>query len=226
MAHSGGGNNQDGLSSGRQGRTQFCVLGGSFDPPHFGHLELALATGKAVGAAEVVLMVAGQSPGKHGPVAAAEHRLAMAGLLALEGTARGGVRLRVDARETLRDGPSYTAETVGELLAEAPGAAITLVVGADQLAQLGTWRRAEWLAEHVQFAVAMRGDVPGGLAGLIAGFPAELACKVRAVEVAMRPNPVSSSQIRGMVARGESIAGLLPDSVADYIRLHGLYCGT
>src|SRR5512137_1501542 len=107
------------------------ILGGTFDPIHYGHLELAREVKEAAGLAEVRLVPAGDPPHRGAPVASAMHRLAMVELALAE--YRG---LAVDACEIQRPGRSYTVLTLEALRAADPAAALALIVGADAFLDL------------------------------------------------------------------------------------------
>lgn len=193
--------------NGRTQRPRVALLGGSFDPIHFGHLhvaEVVLATGRY----DRVLLVPANLP-SHKPearLAAAAHRLAM---LRLAIARRPG--LAVSEAEVRRGGVSYTVDTVRQLqrdgtLGTRPG----LVVGDDLGAELATWREADTLFGMVELLVARRGAQPVPLA-----FPHR--------RLTNHPLPVSSSELRRRVRAGQVIRALVPDGVAAYIREHRLY---
>lgn len=181
------------------------LFGGSFNPPHLGHLALARAARRELGLAEVRWLPAGQ-PWQKNPadMAPAHHRAAMvAALIAGEpGMVRDDIELR-------RSGPSYTIDTVEALAAAAPGVRWWLILGEDQHARLATWHRAPELLARVQLAVAARGGIaPHGVRTL-----------------AMPRLDVSATAIRAAVARGEDVAPLTGPAVARYIEEHHLYRG-
>jgi nicotinate-nucleotide adenylyltransferase len=196
-------------------------LGGSFDPVHLGHLALAAACREGARLDLVVLVVTGTPP--HKPdrrLAPAEHRLAMA-RLAVEGRND----LLVDARETRRDGPSYTIDTVRSLQSEHPGDELHWIIGGDTVPELTTWRAIGDLADRVGFVIAARpGHEPGaGLDTLVEHLGEERVERLRDNVVPMRPVKISSTAIRERVRKGISIDGLVPEAVRRYIESHGLY---
>lgn len=184
-------------------------MGGSFDPIHLGHLAVAEQARDQLGLEEVVVMPAGR-PWQKSPVASAEDRYQMT-QLAVEGMPGVSVsRIEID-----RDGPTYTVDTLRELGEREPGAELWLLVGADTLAGLDTWREPEEVARLARFAVAAR---PGS------GVPHELSVRgVPAVVLEIAEIDVSSTDIRRRLARGDSVQGLLSPQVEDYIRARGLY---
>lgn len=193
--------------SGRTPHPRVALLGGSFDPIHFGHLHVAEVV-LATGCYDQVLLVPANLP-SHKPearLAAAAHRLAM---LRLALARRPG--LAVSEVELRRGGVSYTVDTVRQLqrdgtLGTRPG----LVVGDDLGAELTTWREAATLFGMVELLVARRSAQPVPLA-----FPHR--------RLTNHPLPVSSSELRRRVRAGQVIRALVPDAVAAYIREHRLY---
>lgn len=184
------------------------ILGGTFDPPHNGHLLLAQDAIDALELSELILVPAARQPLKRGvEMTAPAHRLAMAECLA-----GADDRLRVNASEVERGGLSFTIDTVRAITAARPGAELFLIMGADTAATLPQWREPEALALLVQVAVAGRGSEPSAMP---AGF--------RARPLPTRRVDISATEIRARVGAGRSIRGFVPDAVADYIAAHGLY---
>lgn len=179
------------------------LFGGSFNPPHLGHLALARAARDGLSLTDVLWLPAGQPWQKDSrTLASGADRAAMvAALIAGE---RG---MAVDARELQRSGPTYTIDTVTELMAERPGARLWLLLGQDQYARLHTWHQADALRERVQVAVAARdGVAPAG-----------------ATAIPMPRMDLSATAIRAAVARGADVTPLVGAAVARYIAEHRLY---
>lgn len=188
--------------------TRIGILGGTFDPPHVGHLLLALDAVEALGLDRLVFVPAARQPLKQAvPMTAAEHRVAMVRLVAAADS-----RFGVDDSEVTRGGLSYTIETVRGLAAAHPDAELFLLMGADTAATLPQWREPEALALLVQVAVAGRGDGP---------MPKPAGFRVHPLP--SRRVDISATEIRVRVGAGRSIRGFVPDAVADYIAAHGLY---
>jgi nicotinate-nucleotide adenylyltransferase len=189
------------------------VLGGTFDPVHRGHLALARAAREELALDGVLFVPAGQPWRKAGRIVApAEHRLAML-RLALEGERA----FRIETLELDRAGPSYTADTLEALRAARPDDELVLVLGEDALADLSNWVRPERILELAALAVARRADSAKGVGGRLPGL------EERVVWLKMPLVPVSATEIRERVRRGEPIAGLVPPAVEAYIRERGLY---
>jgi nicotinate-nucleotide adenylyltransferase len=190
------------------------ILGGTFNPPHRGHLALAKHARAELGLERVVLMPAHSAPHKGdeedpGP----QRRLAMCRLAV--GSEPG---LEVCGLEIERGGPSYTVDTLRAIDESHPDSELTFIVGADMALTLPTWREPHALVGLASLAVAerehgARGDVTRALAPL-------------AVDVAFLDMPtveISSSLVRERVHDGEPIEGLVEPAVARYIAEQGLY---
>ncbi len=189
------------------------LLGGSFDPVHRAHVTLALAALTGLKLDQVQLIPAGQ-PWQRPPLGAStDERLHM---IALTIGALSG--LAVNRVEIDRTGPTYTIETLESLPA---GPEYFWILGADQLANFCTWRRWKEIVSRVQLVVAQR---PGS--DLIA--PPELASWMEAhdkrlIHLPFEPLDISANEIRQRIARGESTAEFLAESVGQYITARGLY---
>jgi nicotinate-nucleotide adenylyltransferase len=196
-------------------RARLGILGGTFDPPHAGHVAAAVACRDRLGLDRVLFVVA-NDPWQKSPVRAVtpvEDRLAMVAA-AVEGTPGAEVsRIEVD-----RGGPSYTIETVEALAGAArsggaPPPEQFLIVGADVVDTLSTWHRVGDLARAVTLVVVGRPGietpeaVPGWRLEVIGGTGVD----------------VSSSEVRALVAAGRPIGGLVPESVERCIGRRGLY---
>lgn len=201
-------------------RRRIGLLGGSFDPPHLGHLHLARAARERFGLERLVFMPAARSPYKPGrePASGVQRREMLELLIAGEpGFETSGLELE-------RGGPSYTIDTVRALpraLGEPEDCEIYLLLGSDNLAGLAGWREAPALLERVQPVVVRRG---GPLAIELAALRGKLApallAKLEAGALDLPPVAASSTAVRA--ARG--LEGLpLPPAIARYIREHGLY---
>lgn len=181
------------------------LFGGSFNPPHLGHLALARAARAQLGLAELRWLPAGQPWQKAGtPLAPADDRAAMVAALIA-----GEPGMVLDDIELRRAGPSYTIDTVEALAAAQPAARWWLILGQDQHARLPTWHRAPELLARVHLAVAARdGVAPLGETAL-----------------AMPRTDISATAVRAAVARGVDITPLVGAAVARYIEEHHLYRG-
>jgi nicotinate-nucleotide adenylyltransferase len=186
------------------------LFGGTFDPPQLAHSALARAAHGALKLDELRWIPTGQPWQKHHAVTPAEQRAEMVAL-AIAGE-RG---FALERCEVERAGPSYTLQTVQELQQRDGPAHWLLLIGADQYNNLHTWQGWRELLGRVTLAVAAR---PG-----VALRPDAEVARFAHVPVPWQPVPLSASDIRARVQRGESIAGLVADAVASYIDQHHLY---
>ncbi|NMF88364.1 nicotinate-nucleotide adenylyltransferase [Aromatoleum petrolei] len=212
------------------------LLGGTFDPIHFGHLRLAEEAREALGLARVALIPAGQPPHRDVPQSAATDRLAMVRL-----ASAGNPGLVVDDGEVFAPSKSYTIRTLERLRAlHGAQRPLVLILGADAFNGLPSWHRWQELFDLAHIAVANRpGFAPHGrrwpgtlspeldaaCAGRIDTDPAALhnSPAGRVIPFDMTPLAISASLIRELIHGGHSARYLLPDSVLDYIGLHHLY---
>ncbi len=199
------------------------ILGGSFDPPHVGHLMVAQDVRDALQLDRLLIIPAASQPLKPGPRTAAAHRLAMSQhcFADLPDT-------DVDPIEVDRGGLSYMVDTVAALRQRWPLAELKLVVGQDVVATLTQWREPERLFAMAQLVVLRRAVAVGNDLGSSDGVGAERtvpqhAVPVGALELATRRVDVSSTEVRARVRDGRSITGFVTDAVAGYIASAGLY---
>ena len=201
---------------------RLIFFGGSFDPIHHGHLIVARAVGEQLGFDRIVLVPAGQSPHKSRIFAPAADRLAML-KLAVEGQ---GI-FDVSDVEIARSGPSYTIDTLHELHLRHAQARPAWVIGADMLADLPKWRRAKELVEQFDLVIAPRPmdgvKLETALENVERFFGPEHAQRLRQSVVRTPLIEISSTDIRRRIARGKSIAYLVPAAVNRYIIEHDLY---
>lgn len=211
-------------------RRRIGLVGGTFDPPHVGHLALARAARDALRLDEVRMLPTGRSWQKAQAGATSAQRLEMIRLTV--GALSPDEKLVVDDREVRRDGPTYTVDTLAELRAElGEQPMLVLVLGSDQLRNLHTWHRWRDLFLLAHVAATQRERV--GLDALPEPLEAELAERGRdalpdlpagaIVYFRMPAVPVSATALRGMLGRGERPTGLCAPSVLDYIETHRLY---
>jgi nicotinate-nucleotide adenylyltransferase len=203
------------------------ILGGTFDPPHAGHLALARAACDAAALDRVLLVPARQPPHKRGrPITPARHRLAMARCLAEEDP-----RLSASDVELRRPPPSYTIDTLRILRGMAPSVSYRLIIGEDMARIFGTWREAEAVLRLAPPLVAARpgtdGDAGSGHGDGDASRPPRLSRAARALlrggRFPMTPVDLSSTEIRDAFRKGRRVPGALPERVRAYIRREGLY---
>ncbi len=216
----------------RNDAVPLALLGGTFDPVHYGHLRLAEDVRRAL-AVDVALVPARDPPHRDAPAASPADRLAM-----LQLAVEAFPDLAIDARELARAGKSYTALTLEELRAEAPRRPLALIVGADALLGLPGWHRWRDLfglahlivVERPGTVLATRSMAPHLRAEWEARWRPDPAALRRAtagaiVVQAVAPQPISATAIRAGLRRGalDEIRGLLPPAVMSYIQNHRLY---
>ncbi len=208
------------------------ILGGTFDPVHFGHLRLAEEAADHFKLDGILFIPAGKPWQRSVPRAPADHRLAM-----VKAAIAGNARFAADEREVKRDKASYTIDTLSELRIELGATtALVLIVGADAFVNLHTWHRWQELFALSHVAVATR---PGAALDVNTLTPAlrdeyqkrftANATLLRAAPaghiatLSMTPLDISATRIRALFGAGRSARYLIPDAVAQYIQQQNLY---
>ena len=204
------------------------ILGGTFDPIHYGHLRPAQEVQRALDMAEIRFIPAANPPHRRAPVATAEQRRRM-----VELAVAGISGFVADDREIRRDGPSYTVLTLESLRREFSAFPLCLLMGMDAFEGIETWHQWQRLPELAHFVVMTR---PGWT------FPPSAALPEWARERVVRepdklaragagniyfqtvtPQDISATQIREAIAGGKPVEGLLPSTVLEYIHAHRIY---
>ena len=201
------------------------IFGGTFDPIHYGHLRPAQEAMQKLALAELRFIPAATPPHRPPPQASAAQRLAM-----VELAIRDCPGLRVDDRELQRGGLSYTVLTLESLRAELGRTPLCLLIGADQFRSFETWHRWQEIPELAHLVILNR---PGTKAGALPAWTrgresSDLhtlreAPAGRLAFLSVSPQDISATRIRAALARGESVQGLLPEAVLDYIRSNQVY---
>ncbi len=210
------------------------ILGGTFDPIHFGHLRLAQEVADQLRLAEVRFIPGGTPPHRAMPVTPAADRLAMVRL-----AVAGNALFTVDPRETVSAAPAYTVDTLTALRAEVGAAqSLVLILGADAFLDLATWSRWHQLFGLAHIAVAYRPGFPVDTwqsrmpQPLAAEYDARLMHQPFSVHVApaggivvvpIAELNISATMIRESLRRGRSPRYLLPENIYQYIQEHMLY---
>jgi len=190
------------------GTERIGVLGGTFDPVHTAHVVVAAEVRNRLALDRVLLVVAGDPWQKRGKVVASAHdRLALARCAVdhIDG-------LEASAIEVERHGPSVTADTLEAL--QAPDRTLFLVLGADAVANMGTWRRLDDTKHLAEIVVVER-------TGDLAVHPPGDGWTVH--HVAVPRLDISSTDVRTRLATGRPVAGLVPPAVVTEIARRGLY---
>ena len=188
------------------------LLGGTFDPVHNGHLLAAEASLEAAKLDEVWFIPTLSPPHKPQPGANSDERRKM-----LDAAIVGNPAFRVEDIELLRDGTSYTIDTVTALQERYPELIFHWIVGSDMVKDLPNWRKIEELADRLTFVGLERPDQPGD-DSLLPSF-----IRRRLLKATMPPIGISSSEIRRRLKEGRSIRYMLPESVLDLIQRNDLY---
>lgn len=193
------------------------IFGGTFDPPHLGHLILAEAARSELGLSEVVFMPAAQPPHKQGrTISATEHRLAM-----VRHAISTNSRFALSTLDALRDGPNYTVDSM-RLLREEWGDTVEtfFIMGLDSLVDLPMWYQPLELLQLVTLAVVARPGYYADMAALERLLPGVVD---RTIFVPAPLIGLSSTAIRQRVQQSDSIRYLVPPGVEAYIYEHRLY---
>jgi len=186
------------------------IFGGTFDPPHVGHLIVADDVAAALSLDRVVFVPAAAHPLKGAAVEApAEMRLRM-----VQAAVADSDLFAVDERELEREGPSYSIETVEELAEENPAAELFFLVGSDILAEFHRWHRVRELADRTRIVVMSRAGVDA---------PQDPRVGIAFTRVEVTHIGISSTQIRERIRQGRPYRYLVTDEVYRIIEESGLY---
>jgi nicotinate-nucleotide adenylyltransferase len=192
------------------------ILGGTFNPPHLGHLVAAQEAYRELDLDQVMLIPAGTPP--HKPVEdepGAEHRLELCRLAVGD-----DARFTVSDLELRRDGPSFTVDTLDVLRSQSPSDDLFLILGGDIAAGLPNWHEPERVLELATVAIAKR---RGTAKAAVQDALAQLKGGERARFFEMPRIGISSTMVRRRVRAGQPIRYFVPDGVMHYIETHGLY---
>jgi nicotinate-nucleotide adenylyltransferase len=205
------------------------ILGGTFDPVHFGHLRPALEVTEALGLEQLRFIPCRIPPHRRMPVARSDERAAM-----VASAIAGEPRFVLDRREFFREGPSYSIDTLRSLRGEfGDGVSLCLIMGADAFAGLSSWYEWESITDLAHIVVCHRPGYAIEAADDMVAWVEAHRTEDRA-ELAAHPagrlwyQPVtaldiSATQIRELLQAGRDARYLLPESVRDIIREKGLY---
>jgi nicotinate-nucleotide adenylyltransferase len=225
------------MTSGRR----IGILGGTFDPIHTGHIDLATTAAAQLALTELLVMPSHIPPHRPQPLASGFHRFAMASM-----TVAGRAGWCASDLELLVDGPTYTTDTIRRFHERGYSAVeLYFIIGADAFAAIVTWRDYPNILERANFAVVSRPGYPAG--ALPSGLP-QLAPRMRHASTDSAVGPggvatidrtagsapviflidaptanVSATAIRQRLAEGASITGMVDPRVQQHIEQHGLY---
>lgn len=192
------------------------IFGGSFDPPHFGHLILAQAAQEQLGLEQVLWVVAGQSPFKQA------HKLSQPALrVAMVAAAiAGNPRFSLSLVDVERPAPHYTIDTVQLIATQYPERRLFFLLGADSLRDFATWRQPAQILELCELAVLKRPQVTPDVSALIAQLPS-LATRLHWLDAPQID--IAARKLRQRVADGQSLRYFTPAPVQAFITAQQLY---
>ncbi|NLE52458.1 MAG: nicotinate (nicotinamide) nucleotide adenylyltransferase [Chloroflexi bacterium] len=191
------------------------LLGGTFDPPHFGHLILAELAADSLALDRVLFVPAADPPHKGALRSSAAHRVAM-----VERAIAGNPRFALSRVDLDRPGPHYSVEMVQLLQAEYPGATLVFLIGGDSLRDLPKWSRPDELIGLVRLGVMRRPGSTPDLAALERAIP---GIRARVDWIDAPQIEISASVLAQRAGAGLSIRYQTPDAVCAYIEDHQLY---
>ena len=206
------------------------LLGGTFDPIHQGHLDVAEAARVALGLTRVLVMPSRIPPHRRAPRASAPHRFAMV-TLAVQ-SCQDFLVSDLEMLDTSDTAPSYTSATLDRLAARGVNTReLFFITGADAFRDIRTWMGFPTILDRCHFVAVSRPGQPAEglksllpeLAGRMVAPESSLPDQPAIVLVDAPTAPVSSTEIRERIRTGESIDGMVPREVAAYIEKHGLY---
>lgn len=194
------------------------IMGGTFNPIHYGHLLLAESAGEFFGLDQIIFMPCGNPYMKNAAVILnGEERLHM-----LELAVEGNPYFIVSDLELNKEGPTYTCDTLAELKKQNAGDQYYFIMGADSLLMLEHWKNPEYILKNCVIAAAVRGTGTEEKIEKIAGHLIyEYQADIRILPA--RYIDISSSDLRARLKDGKSIRYMLPDQVLSYIQKKGLY---
>lgn len=200
--------------------TAVGIFGGTFAPIHHGHLRLAIELRERLALDRVHLIPAGEPPHRNAPGVSAQRRLDWVRL-----ACAGEPGLVVDDREIRRGGRSFTYDTLADLRAELPDAALVLLLGDDAANQFHTWHRWQEIPQLAHCVFVERPFEPSApdaaLLALMRGRRATQREQLRAqtaglfMTAAVPPLAISSTRVRGLLKARRSVRGLVPQAVID-----------
>lgn len=204
------------------------ILGGTFDPIHFGHLRTAVELYQALDLAEIRIIPCFQPVHRKLPVASPEQRLAM-----VECAIKSDSKLIAEDCEIKRKGPSYTIDTLLHLREKLPSTPLCVIMGIDAFLNFPSWHRWEEILQLAHLVVAHRPQYQLPKTGIVAELikqrfkqnPLSIH-ESMAGNIVLHPVTaldISATDIRKQIAMGRSPRFLLPDSVLEYIQQHGTY---
>jgi nicotinate-nucleotide adenylyltransferase len=203
------------------------IFGGTFDPIHFGHLRPAFEVNLALGLEALYFVPANVPPHRPPPMASAEQRLLMVELALTEFP-----QFVLDDREIMRGGISYTTDTLQSYRDQYSDKSIVLLMGADAFSGIETWHRWQSIPELAHIVVMRRPgwdqvNIPDWAASRATDSIEDLQDSSAGLVYfqSVDPQPFSATAIRAALAKGESVEGMLPQPVLDFVTHKRIYAG-
>ncbi|WP_133405911.1 nicotinate-nucleotide adenylyltransferase [Parashewanella tropica] len=202
------------------------ILGGTFDPIHYGHIRPALEVREKLGLDKIWLMPNHIPPHKQGTHTTSQHRLNMVNLVCQD-----HIEFELCDIELQRETPSYTVKTLEELTEQYPEHQFTFIMGMDSLLSLEKWYQWQRLFDLCNIAVTHRPDYQLNPTFIVKEwYKARLTNKDKAIgnighifDIPVTPQPISSTQLREQLEEPKSTIPFLPNSIANYIKNNRLY---
>lgn len=195
-------------------KTRIGIYGGAFDPPHLAHEALARAAVSQYSLDTLFILPTGHAWHKSRALTAASHRIAMTKLAFTDLP-----QARLDERETLRRGATYTIDTLREIQAENPPADLFLLMGEDQWRFFPQWHRYQEILQIATLLIALRADSMPAISLKDSQNPVKIAFST----IHMPASPISATHIRQLCSQSQGIDHLVKPAVARYIAEHRLY---
>lgn len=193
------------------------IFGGTFDPVHYGHLLLAETCREHLGLDEIRFVPAGSPPHKKDvSISDGQSRADM-----LQLAVSGYPEYTIDRRELIRDGPSFTVDTLKEFSDELPDAKLFFLMGADSLRDIPDWRQPEQITDLATIVAVNRPGLPAPVPGQVQEWVGELADRIQILR--MPGTDLSATDLRNRVRSGKGLRFMTPRAVEVYIDQHGLY---
>lgn len=203
------------------------ILGGTFDPIHFGHLRVGIECKEALGLDELRMIPCAVPSHRNTPFASVQQRSSMLALALV-----GVLDVFVDERELKRVGYSYSVDTLKSLKSEFPDAALYLIVGSDSFQNILEWHNWPMIVELANIVIAQRPDHGNDQESMAGKKLAEKFCAVDEIKktksgkitcVDVSQLDISATNIRKLVGERKSVKFLLPDPIIEFIEKENLY---
>ncbi|MCK4869588.1 MAG: nicotinate-nucleotide adenylyltransferase [Gammaproteobacteria bacterium] len=194
------------------------IFGGTFDPVHYGHLQVANEVYKQLNLQEIKFIPCNQSPHKEQPIATPKQRVAM-----LELATKSHPEFTIDTREIDRGGKSYMIDTLASLKEDYPNTPLCLIISQDAFAKFNTWHKWQEIIKLVNLIVANRPDSQPITAPEILALLKDHQTADRIQMISINPLPISATAIRKLAATKHDLNQLTPNKVCDYIKIHNIY---